>query len=90
MKISRLEFVHGYEWLENEETAAKVIEIVIEVVKLFAPDRCMFASNIPDTLPERLGETFVRFFQIAAHFPEGRDDLFFGTAVRAYRLDTVV
>jgi hypothetical protein len=72
---------------------AEVEEAIHKIIKLFGTNRCMFASNYPVDygLPDVFGswtsdKLFSYFMKIAATYSESeRDDLFAGTARRAYR-----
>ncbi len=82
IKISGLG-VPGAPW-----TVAGNREVVLETIRIFGVDRCMFASNFPvDRLCGDLGTIFHGFLEITAHLPEAhRRKLFHDNAVRYYRL----
>lgn len=63
--------------------------IVEELIDLFGPRRCMFASNFPvDSLRASFDTIFSGFKEIVAGRPRAEQvDLFAGNAARFYRLD---
>jgi len=88
MKLSMKEFIQPG-WITDTVKRKFILDLVREVIRLFSPSRCMFASNWP--VEHRLNITLVdlyyAFEEIASVFTEKeRHDLFYGTAERAYRL----
>jgi predicted TIM-barrel fold metal-dependent hydrolase len=67
----------------------KVKELTLEMIRLFGPQRCMFASNFP--VDGAFGTPAVDMYKTFGDYCKGmsqddRDSLFFGTATRFYRL----
>ena len=73
-----------------------VIDKSIELVKLFTPQRCMFATNFPVDNTEIFGAWTMKdmlktFHQIANNFkPEEQARLWRETALKAYRMQDQV
>ena len=91
MKISHFARTDA-EWKEGDIVIAKAIELI----KLFTPQRCMFATNFPvDNSPifctwtmKKMLETF---HEIAKGFsPEEQARLWRETAIEAYRMQDAV
>ena len=63
-------------------------EVVLDAIRVFGVERCMFASNFPvDRLVGDFRTIFEGFLEITAHLPEEhRRQLFHDNAVRYYRL----
>ena len=86
--------VNGFGW-HKRDTPATSDEIVAATgryhhaaIKLFGPERCMFESNFPvDKRSCSYHVLWNAFKKIAASYAQGDcDELFYGTATRAYRL----
>ncbi len=86
--------VNGFRWEERDlpPNSDEIPDVqrpyYLHAIECFGPDRCMFESNFP---VEKESVTYHvlwnAFKKIAADFSEDeKDDLFRGTAVRAYRL----
>merc|ERR1719277_3001109 len=70
-----------------DQRDGRVHEMVKEVLRLFGPERCMFASNYPVDLkdgvpPARLYDSFLMFAE--GFTDEQKQMLFGGTAKKAY------
>ena len=61
----------------------------MQAIEYFGPDRCMFESNFPvEKVSVSYHVLWNAFKKIAAEFIEDeKDDLFYGTAIRTYRLE---
>jgi predicted TIM-barrel fold metal-dependent hydrolase len=72
-------------------TVASNGPIVLDAIRIFGVDRCMFASNYPvDSLVAGYGEIFGGFLEItSAMRHEDRLKLFHDNAKRIYRIETV-
>jgi len=83
LKISGLG-VPGQRWTPQLQAP-----VVLDAIRIFGWQRCMFASNHPvDALVASLGEIFQGFKQLTAHLPpQQRLALFCDNAVRVYGLD---
>lgn len=81
-KISGL-FMFHHDW-----TPEVLRPFVLDTIDIFGTDRCMFASNFPvDKLHADYRAIWATFDQITADFSAGeRGKLFYGNAVRFYRL----
>lgn len=73
----------------SEEMAAAQRHFILTAIDLFGPARAMFESNVPvDTFGAGYGVIWNAFKRLTADFPaEERLQLFYGTAVEAYRID---
>ena len=85
--------IHGMGWHRTggataDELVATWGEPIRFCIETFGPDRCMFESNFPvDGVSCTYADLWAAFEQIAdGYSPSERDDLFAGTATRAYRL----
>jgi len=69
-------------------TVAANREVVLDTIRIFGVDRCMFASNFPvDRLAGEFAAIFRGFLAITADLPEAdRRKLFHDNAIRYYRL----
>jgi hypothetical protein len=94
VKLSGLEYVLGG-WTADSAKKATVHSLVREVIGMFSPERCMFASNFPvDLHMSRMAGGEVSFTQLYAAFHEivadlplrDREALFHGTAERVYKV----
>ena len=63
--------------------------IVLDAIRIFGVDRCMFASNFPvDGLVATYAQIFDGFFEITAILPAAdRQMLFHDNAARIYRIE---
>jgi len=63
-------------------------DVVLDAIRIFGVDRCMFASNFPvDRLAASFDDIFRGFMAITAQLPEAdRRKLFHDNAIRYYRL----
>lgn len=72
----------------SQALASSWEQIIRTCVDLFGPDHCLFESNFPADKPSCsypvLWNAFKRI--AAAYSPEEKQELFYGTAVRAYKL----
>ncbi len=90
MKLSMLWFgCEGYH--QDEAKAAKMRDIVLELIDLFGVGRCMFASNYP--VDKVMGIPVAKLYSDFLSWTGDRSDadraaLFHDTAVTAYRLDS--
>ncbi len=75
--------IPGVAWSVRRNAA-----VVLDAIRIFGAERCMFASNFPvDRLCGDLGTIFRGFMAITAELPEAqRRMLFHDNAVRYYRL----
>jgi len=88
IKLSMLEFTKPG-WVKDATKRKFIVDLVREVISLFGPDRCMFASNWPvEARPNvSLNDLYDAYEEIASIYsPKENNDLFYGTADRAYRL----
>ena len=75
------------------ENGAKVLEKAVELVKLFTPQRCMFATNFPVDNADMFGAWTMQRMVDAFHAidkdftPEEQACLWRETALKAYRMD---
>lgn len=87
-KISMLPYMDSENWDKRD---GKVHEMVKYIIKTWTPGRCMFASNYPvdwkdGVEPDRLISAFKMFSE---HLTDAEQDLlWYGTARKAYRLDS--
>ncbi len=72
----------------SDEFAAAQREYYLHTIDCFGPDRCMFESNFPvDRLSLSYHVLYNGLKKIVADFTQGeKDQMFFGTAARIYRL----
>lgn len=61
---------------------------VHETIDMFAPSRCMFASNVPpDALYKTYDQIYAGFYAWAARYsPSEQQQMFYDTAARVYRI----
>lgn len=86
--------VNGFNWHKRDKppTAMELVQATgdwyAHAIDSFGPDRCMFESNFPvDKLSVSYPVLWNAFKLIGSAYSEAeRDDLFFGTANRIYRL----
>jgi predicted TIM-barrel fold metal-dependent hydrolase len=73
---------------DHRWTIDSIRRIVLDVIDVFGPARCMIASNFPvDGLYSTFGELYGAFDTITSGLTRGeRADLFAGTAQRFYRI----
>jgi len=86
MKISMLPFVIA-QFHQKEETKKQMKELILETIKVFGTDRCMFCSNFPTDKPSIDSQTLYQFFNevVSEGFTTAqKTDLFFLTADRVY------
>ncbi len=83
IKLSEFGIKHE-EWNYNENA-----RIILELIDLFGPKRCMFASNFPvSKLKITFDTLFNNFKKIVAKFSrDEKKNLFSETAIEAYNLD---
>lgn len=81
--------ISGLGMVDHNWTAASIAPIVLDLIELFGPDRCMFASNFPvDGLHSSYDRLWDAFDDITAHMNSAaRDAVFRETAMRFYRID---
>lgn len=74
--------------MDSETAAAEMRDYVLNIIELFSPNRCMFESNFPvDGLQISYGNLWNAFKRVTADFTrEEREEMFFGTAARAYQI----
>merc|ERR1719424_2308961 len=75
----------------DPEAQSIVKRLVLDVIDMFGPARCMFASNYPVDHDQSLGRTAKVLYPLyrswVAHLSEdAQQDLFHNTAARFYRL----
>lgn len=69
-------------------TVERFAPFVHETIDMFAPSRCMFASNVPpDALHKTYDEIYAAFYAWAARYsPSEQQQMFHDTAARVYRI----
>jgi predicted TIM-barrel fold metal-dependent hydrolase len=62
-------------------------DVVLEMIRIFGPERVMFGSNFPvDGIFATYGDLLGSFLDITAHLTDAeKSAVFFGTANRIYR-----
>jgi len=87
VKVSMIEFVSSG-WATDKDKRQKVKELILETIALFGSHRCMFGSNFPvDKLTMSWDVVWNSFIEFIAHLEEtAKNDLFFKTAEKVYRL----
>ena len=64
-------------------------EIILDVIDIFSPSRCMFASNFPvSSLKISFNDLYNNYYKIVKNFTSSeKKDLFYNTALKVYKLD---
>ncbi len=80
--------ISGFGICDPQWTAASIKPLILEAIDAFSPQRCMFGSNFP---VDRLFSSYARLWDSCIAATEGFPDteidaLFYGNAVRLYRL----
>ena len=64
-------------------------KIILDVIDIFSPSRCMFASNFPvSSLKISFNDLYNNYYKIVKNFSSSeKKDLFYNTALKVYKLD---
>ena len=64
-------------------------KIILDVIDIFSPSRCMFASNFPiSSLKISFNDLYNNYYKIVKNFSlSEKKDLFYNTALKVYKLD---
>ena len=78
--------VKGQEWDYKENK-----KIILELIDIFSPSRCMFASNFPvSSLKISFNNLYKNYKKIVANFSSNeKEDLFWKTAMNVYNLKKI-
>ncbi len=64
-------------------------KIILDVIDIFSPSRCMFASNFPiSSLKISFNDLYNNYYKIVKNFSSSeKKDIFYNTALKVYKLD---
>jgi len=88
-KISQLGFIQDNWEKKGSLEESRVKSLVKEVIDMFTPERCMYASNYPVDKATNYHDMYQRFLAWNEEWDlddVAKDCLFYSTAVKAYRL----
>ena len=80
--------ISGLGMTDNKWTAESIRPFILDIVRIFGVERCMFASNFPvEKVVGAYNDWYTAFKQIVANLPpEQQKALFHDNAVKYYRL----